>query len=91
MSKISITRPHALGLDAARQAVEKVGQDLAATYGIKQAWQGNALKVARSGLDGQLLVSDNDVRIDLKLGLLLSVMKETIEKAIHAELDKRLV
>lgn len=90
MSSISITRPHSLGLDAARSAVEQVGQDLAAEYGISHAWRGNTLDVKRSGMEGQLRVSDTDVRIELKLGFLLSALKGSIEKAVHTELDKRL-
>jgi hypothetical protein len=90
MSTISITRPHSLGLAAAREAIEKVGQDLAAQYGLAHQWKGDTLKVHRSGLEGQLAVSDNQVQIDLKLGFLLSAFKSNIEQAIDKELATRL-
>lgn len=90
MAKISIQRTHQLGLAQAREAINQVGQDLASSYQLSQEWQGNTLRVKRSGLEGTIAVSDRDVQIDLQLGLLLSAAQGAIKQAIHAELERRL-
>jgi len=90
MAKISIVRPHTLGIAGARQAIERVGEDLAAKHQINHAWHGDTLKVQRSGVDGSLEVLEDAVRIDLNLGFAASLFKGTIEQAIQAELDRQL-
>lgn len=90
MAKISITRPHSLGLAGAKQAIDSVGNDLATQYEVTRQWSGDTLQVKRSGMDGTLEVTDSAVTINLNLGFILSAAKGPIERAINNELDKRL-
>jgi putative polyhydroxyalkanoate system protein len=57
---------------------------------VSYQWQGDTLLFKRSGADGSIAVSDDQVRVELKLGLLLSAMSGTIKREIEQVLDKSL-
>jgi putative polyhydroxyalkanoate system protein len=42
----------------------------------------------RSGVSGSMHVGTTDIRLDVKLGFLLTPLKPAIEREIHAQLDK---
>ncbi len=90
MAKITVEREHALGREAARAKAEQLAERLAREFDVSYQWQGDMLLFKRSGADGSIAVSDDQVRVDLKLGLLLSAMSGTIKREIEQVLDKSL-
>lgn len=90
MSRITIERSHSLGRAAAREKAEALAQRLASEYDVKFRWAGDTLEFKRSGADGTIDVSDDLVRVNLKLGLLLSALSGTIKREIEDTLDKHL-
>lgn len=90
MSRITIERSHSLGRAAAREKAEVLAQRLASEYDVKFRWAGDTLEFKRSGADGTIDVSDDLVRVNLKLGLLLSALSGTIKREIEDTLDKHL-
>ena len=91
MAKITVEREHALGLEAARAKAEQLAERLAREFDVTYQWQDDTLLFKRSGADGSIAVSDNRVRVELKLGLLLSAMSGSIKREIEQVLDKSLV
>lgn len=87
MSEISIRRRHALPLAEARKAAEKVARQLEKDFDLNYEWQGHVLHFSRSGVEGTLHVSGEDVRIDARLGLLLGFLKARIEAEVEENLD----
>ena len=90
MSRITVERSHSLGLAVAREKAERLAERLASEYDVKYRWSGDTLEFKRSGADGTIAVGDDRVRVELKLGLLLSALGGTIKREIEQTLDKHL-
>ena len=90
MARITVDRPHSLGLEAARGKAEKLAERLAQEYDVRYQWQGDSLQFKRSGADGHIKVSEDSVHLQLNLGLLLSAMSGKIKREIEEVLDKHL-
>ena len=88
MSELVIRRKHALGLERAREAAQKVADELAKSYDMRSAWQGDTLRFSRSGVDGALRVSADQVEVVARLGLLAAAFKPRIEERINRDFDR---
>ncbi len=88
MADIVLNRKHKLGLKKAREAAQKVADDLAESFDMESEWDGNTLRFERSGVNGKLVVTKDSVAVDAKLGFLLSAFKPKIEAHINENFDK---
>lgn len=90
MSTVVVERSHTLGREAARAKAQHIAERLAEQYNVSYEWRGDRLNMRRTGATGSIDVEDTQVRIQLKLGLLLSGLRGTIQREIEDALDKRL-
>ena len=90
MSDIKLVRPHSLPLTKAKALAQKTADALAAEYDLESEWHGNILRFHRSGVDGQMHVTDSEIRLDVKLGLLLRAFKGKIAGHIERNFDELL-
>lgn len=90
MSQISVERKHSLGREVAREKAELLVEKLVSKYDVSAQWQGDTVEVKRSGANGLISIDDDTIRVDLKLGMMLSMMRATIESEIERVLDKAL-
>ena len=88
MAKIHIIRKHDLGQTEARKRVEKIARSLENKLEAKIFWKGNTLNFKRSGATGTLDVGENHIDCNVKLGMLLTPLKSTIETALNDTIDK---
>ena len=88
MSVIDIHRAHSLDKEHAREAAETLAKYLSKQFDVNYQWEGDLLKFKRSGVKGQLDISENDLHIRLELGLMLRPFKSRIEQEIHSQLDQ---
>ena len=88
MGTISIAKDHALSLKKAKEVAEKIAKELRERFDLDYAWVGNRIDFERLGVSGQLVVGRQDIVLDVKLGLLLTPFKGTIEREIIAQLDR---
>ncbi|KAE8545908.1 MULTISPECIES: polyhydroxyalkanoic acid system family protein [Marinobacter] len=88
MSVIDIHRAHSLDKEHAREAAETLAKDLSKQFDVNYQWEGDLLKFKRSGVKGQLDISEHDLHIRLELGLMLRPFKSRIEQEIHSQLDQ---
>jgi len=88
MAHISIHRKHQLGLQGARDQVEKIAEKLKEKLNSEYAWEGDTLKFKRTGASGTIDVSDDSFDLEIKLGLALRPMKGMIEKTILDNLEQ---
>ena len=88
MARLAIEKGHHLSHKKAREAAEKVAGDLKKRFELDYRWKGDAIEFKRPGLTGALHVGKDDVRLDCELGLMLSLLKPTIETTVHKEFDK---
>ncbi|MEO8187759.1 MAG: polyhydroxyalkanoic acid system family protein [Burkholderiaceae bacterium] len=87
MSDIKLVRPHSLPLAKAKALAQKTADALAQEYDLTSEWSGDTLRFQRSGVDGQMHVTDSEIRLDVTLGLLLKAFKGTIAGHIERNLD----
>ncbi|MFA7665013.1 MAG: polyhydroxyalkanoic acid system family protein [Burkholderiaceae bacterium] len=87
MSKIQLQRAHALGMDGAREAVQRAAEEMHGKCGLEHAWQGDQLSFSRPGVSGTLEVRSSEVVLEAELGMLLSALRGRIEEEIHKCLD----
>ena len=86
MADIDLSAPHHRTLPEARTMAEQIIADVAQRYGLKHGWQGDQLEFSGKGVDGNATLDDENVRIVVKLKLLMKALKGPIE----AEIRKRL-
>lgn len=73
----------------ARKAVQEVADKLSERFGIDYEWAGDTLNFARSGVDGKIDLSPNQLRVTANLGFLMSAFKGPIESEIRRVLQER--
>ncbi|MEP7181693.1 MAG: polyhydroxyalkanoic acid system family protein [Betaproteobacteria bacterium] len=89
MATISIAKKHHLSHKKALEAAQKVAEDLNERFDLEYEWDGDCIDFERPGLSGRLHVHKDQVRLDCKLGFLMSALKPAIEMHVHKEFDKR--
>ena len=90
MATVSVCYPHMRSLAEARSAADTFASKLQAKLGVNCAWQGDTMTLERQGVNGELVLNDGEVNVQLKLGMMLSPMKGQIESEIQRQLDKYL-
>ena len=90
MRRINIQRKHTLGREKARLAVEELAAELAESLALSYAWQEDRLVFKRDGAGGEIEVTDTDVYVTIRLGLLFTPMKGMVENEIARYLDEHL-
>lgn len=87
MATISIDRTHNLPHSSARDLAERLARDLEKRYSLAWSWEGDAIHFERPGVSGRMHIGAMNITLDIKLGLLLTPLRSTIEKEINAQLD----
>lgn len=91
MPDLKIEREHTLGLDGAREIAERwreqAEQDWGMTCTSEPGEAVDRMCFARSGVSGELTVTENRFDLQLKLGFLLGAYSGKIAQKINANLD----
>lgn len=88
MAELKIVQQHGLSPAAARTAAEQVAQRLAAEFGLACEWEGDVLRFARSGVDGDLRLEGQSASLRIRLGLLMSAFAPSIEAKVAEKMRK---
>lgn len=94
MATIHIHRSHTLGLKKARKIAFKWAEqvenefDMQCTY--EEGDEKDCVEFSRSGVKGDLLVTENGFELNAELGFLLGAFKNRIEQEIVNNLDQLL-
>ena len=88
MADIELHRVHALGLEGARAAADRMMEQLSARFGLQGTWEGNVLRFERPGVSGRLAVDERNLSLDVTLGFLLRAMRGSIQAEVLRELDR---
>jgi putative polyhydroxyalkanoate system protein len=91
MSKVSIARRHGMGRDQLVSEIEQMAEKLVAKYGGSYSWKGNELTYNYSGgVTACVHCAEKELNVDVKFGMLMSMLKGPITKEIEDYLDKHL-
>lgn len=85
-----IRRSHNLGLEEARNRADLIAADLQRQFSLRSNWQGDALHVRGNGVTGQLMVDEQNIELDVRLGFALKLMEGPIRSAIEKMIDEEL-
>lgn len=88
MADIEIIQPHNMTPDAARAAAQQVADKVAADFGMEWRWDGPVLRFERSGVDGSLVVNENDARLEVKLGLMMKAFAPMVQEKLARKMQK---
>jgi putative polyhydroxyalkanoate system protein len=88
---MKIRKEHCLGKDEARKRVADIAASLGDQYGIRSSWNGDDLQIDGSGVKGCIVVADESVEVEIKLGFVLSMMESTIRTSLKEAMDEHLV
>lgn len=69
MADVRVTEPHDTTPADARSRISDF-EDMMSKYGVKAKWKGNSAKLKGTGVSGSIDVTDDDVTVVVKLGML---------------------
>ncbi len=91
MPELNIERTHTLGLARARAMAERWREQAEQEWGMACEYEPgefeDRMRFARSGVSGELRVSEHRFDLQIKLGFLLGAYSGKIEEKIKANLD----
>jgi putative polyhydroxyalkanoate system protein len=94
MPELNIERTHTLGMTGARAVAERWREQAEQEWGMacesEPGESEDRMRFARSGVSGELRVTDTRFDLQLKLGFLLGAYSGKIEEKIKANLDELL-
>jgi putative polyhydroxyalkanoate system protein len=94
MPELKIERAHTLGLSGARAVAQRWREQAEQEWGMACEFAPgeteDRMRFARSGVSGQLTVSDARFDLQIQLGFLLGAYRSKIEEKIQANLDELL-
>jgi putative polyhydroxyalkanoate system protein len=90
MADIEFVKPHSLTVAKAKALVQKTAAALSAEHGLSSEWHGDSLHFHRSGVDGEMHVTDSEIRLQVRLGFLLKAFKQKLLDQIERHFDRLL-
>lgn len=92
MSTISVTQTHNKSVTEVRELVDSLAHKLNERYQLKSRWSGERqVELSRSGVNGTLEFDEQEVRVDIKLGLMMSAFKSMIRDEVERAMREKLV
>ena len=88
MATISIEQPHQLSQPQAMAAAERIARDLERRFHLGWHWEDDAIHFERPGVSGRMRIGDRTITLVVRLGLLLSPLRSTIEREIRARIAR---
>ena len=92
MSHILIERTHQLGLPRARQHAQVWAHKATAKFGVQCRYEAgdaeDVLHFSGNGMDGQLQVRADALRLQAELGFLAAMFQEKIEAKLNEQFDE---
>jgi putative polyhydroxyalkanoate system protein len=91
MSRIYIQREHALNRKTLRKRAEALAKQLQAEFGGDYRWEGNTVHYSYGGgIDARMSLQKDDILVDVKLGVLMLMVKNSLQREIERYLDQHL-
>jgi putative polyhydroxyalkanoate system protein len=91
VSTISLRQSHNKSLGDMRDLIGQMAVKLEERYQLKSRWlNDDEMEVQRSGIKGRIVLGTTEVKVDIKLGLMMGAFKSTIEKEIARSMAEKL-
>jgi len=86
-----LERNHDLGIDDAKQRVDRIWAVIEARYGLTGRWSGDKLKFFGASARGHIAVDEQRVLVEVRLSFAMMLMEGSIKSHISAAMDEHLV
>jgi len=91
MSRLIITRAHDLSFEDLCAEAEALAEKLRRQYGGSWRWEEDCLHYNYSGgVDAIVWVDEDELTIEVKLGMMMGMMRRPIEREINVYLDQHI-
>jgi putative polyhydroxyalkanoate system protein len=84
MPDIRMIKYHSLSLAKARALVQEAADNLAAEYDLSSRWVGNTLHFRRSGVEGEMRVTESEIDLEVTLVSLKMFKARFVEHIEHS-------
>jgi putative polyhydroxyalkanoate system protein len=88
VSKVTIRRAHSLSSREALRLAKSVAADIGEDYGVKCSWKGDTMELVGPGVRGTLQLNPKEMVLDLQLGIMLFVLRDSIVAQIERRFDQ---
>ena len=88
MADITIIHAHTLSMSQARDAAQKVADQMVVDYEMVATWRGDVLSFTRSGVSGTLALEARCAQLDIELGFMLKAFASKIEEQVNRNMQK---
>ena len=88
MADITIIQDHAMGMDDARAAAQKVADQMVIDYEMVAEWQDDVLSFKRTGFSVTLALTQGSAQLDITLGIMLKGFSKKIEEQVTKNMAK---
>ena len=68
--------------------VEDIVSGLSSRLALSGSWEGERYLFRRSGVEGEIAVGMDEIRVHARLGMVYAMLKGTIEDEIRRQLDR---
>ena len=91
MAGFTIERQFTQNADDIRQTARRLADRLCSEHPVTAHWQDEQVCILSGmGVDGRVIIGDNTLTIEVKLGLLTRMFEDRMKKEINSYLDKHL-
>ena len=86
-----LERNHDLGINEAKQRVDRIRSGIETQYGLSGQWSGDTLKFIGASVKGHIAVYERRVLVEVRLGFTMMLLEGPIKSHISAAMDEHLV
>ena len=88
MADITIVQDHAMAMEEARAAAQKVADQMIVDYEMVAEWQDDVLSFKRTGVSGTLALTPGRAELEISLGIMLKGFSRKIEEQVTKNMAK---
>ena len=88
MADITIIQDHTLSMQQARDAAQKVADQMVLEYEMVAEWTGDVLSFKRPGVSGTLAIGESQAQLEIALGFMLIGFASKIEEQVAKNMQK---
>jgi len=91
MSQIEISKVFTMPREALKGELDQLSSELGGQLQLNCEWLSeDCLDFSRSGIKGQISIGDEELELNIRLGMLMNVFRESIEQEILDFMEKHI-
>ncbi|TDT40144.1 putative polyhydroxyalkanoate system protein [Halospina denitrificans] len=88
MSRIDVRRSHSMDHEHALRVADELAREMESHYDFEWHWEGEKLRLRRSGIKGEVEVLPEEIGVHLELGMMLRPFRHRIEGEVIRQLEE---